>query len=1451
MKRNAENLASRTLQINVDGRWIDLTELEAAVCNNCPVEACVVLPREHNGAVELVAYVVPNSPYVPEHFGAQVKSKMPSGEVNCFCVPVAAIPLTETGEVDYEALIQLPVFEEGLLHRWSEALQTVMDIRQGSVVIDEQSPDLAPLHLSDLIPAWKPAASKASDVPSAAAQNPEKSATGFGPRTLALADGGPLVFPGDAPKTLTEAIVRTATEFPDKGIIYVKSNGEEVFQSFPALLREARCILAGLRARGLKAGARVILQVQSLSDHFSSFWACVLGGITPVTVAVAPSYADRNSVVNKLYNVWKLLEQPVILANAQLIRPLVELQRFFPGEKFKVLSVDELKRNSPAEDIFASQPEDLVFFQLTSGSTGVPKCIQESHRSIIAHIHGSGQFNGYSPNDVCLNWLPVDHVVPTLTFHLKDVYLGCQEIQAETSVLLSDPLRWLDLLEAHRVTHTWSPNFGFKLVSDRLASVDNRKWDLSSVKFFMNAGEQVTLPVVREFLDRVAPFGVSPRAMQPAFGMAEVCTCMTYQNDFAIETGVHRFLKSSLGGLLHPANAQDASVITFVDLGPPMPGVQIRITDAQNQVLPEGMIGRFQISGDVVTRGYLNNDEANREAFVGDGWFNSGDLGFILSGRLTLTGREKEMIIVRGANFYCYEIEDVVNSIPGVEPTFTGSCAVSDPATGTEGLAIFFVPQKTNTDERISLIHRIRTAVAGNLGISPSLIIPLRRSDFPKTTSGKIQRNQLKKSLAAGHYDSILKEIDIALGNSNTLPDWFYRKVWRRKEIKFHRTPELLGGSVIFLDPLGLGERLCAKLMGSEQPCVRVDRGAEFAKLNSQSYRIDPTNPEHYRLLLTSIAEDGIRVEQVLHLCNYREFSSAWGEFDHVERSLDHGLFSLLFLVQALCVQSEAARPSRLLVVSSNSQHTRAADPVDCTRSMVSGLLKTVPQETPWLTYGHVDLPGENIEQEADLVLAEMQSPQGDREAAWRDGCRWIPRLQKVDFRNGTRYPLPFEPGGFYLLTGGLGGVGFRVAKYLLQNCQARLLILGRTPLPDRKTWAEHLVKADVVAERILAYQELERCGEIAYEAVDICDFAAVRAAAEKAGTRFQSELAGVIQLAGLYHERLLSEESKESFAAVLRPKVLGSLALNSLLSNRPGALFLSFSSVNGFLGGFSVGAYSAANAFLDAFADYQREALAMRSQSLSWSLWDETGMSRNFAMKELARTRGYYSILREQGISSFLAALHQDCAQLLIGLDASKHSIRRHLENGSCGLQELSAYFVSENGAASTRKLEALSVEDRYGTPTRCKTRPLETMPLTPAGEIDRQQLSMRTHRGKTGSEPPRTAVEEALAAIWAEALRVDRVSRNDNFFDLGGHSLSAAQIAFNIRQIFKVDFPLQAFFQAPVLRAQAQQLEERVFEQANASELEELIHEIDGIPETDRNWDVDRNAGRDCPAS
>ena len=201
--------------------------------------------------------------------------------------------------------------------------------------------------------------------------------------------------------------------------------------------------------------------------------------MVPVTVAVAPTYQDTNAVVTKLYNTWELLEHPPVVTSAHLVEALEGLESVIGMKGIRVLDVESLKHPTASEDIYDAKPEDRVFFQLTSGSTGVPKCIQETHRGIIAHAHGSAQFNQYTHEDSTLNWLAADHVVPILTCHLKDVFLGMNEYQVKTQYVLGDPLNWLRLMDKYRVTTTWSPNFGFKLISESLVGQDEVDLDLS------------------------------------------------------------------------------------------------------------------------------------------------------------------------------------------------------------------------------------------------------------------------------------------------------------------------------------------------------------------------------------------------------------------------------------------------------------------------------------------------------------------------------------------------------------------------------------------------------------------------------------------------------------------------------------------------------------------------------------------------------------------------------------------------------------------------------------------------------------------------------------------------------------------------------------------------------------------------------------------------------------
>jgi acyl carrier protein len=185
-------------------------------------------------------------------------------------------------------------------------------------------------------------------------------------------------------------------------------------------------------------------------------------------------------------------------------------------------------------------------------------------------------------------------------------------------------------------------------------------------------------------------------------------------------------------------------------------------------LVPEGFIGRIQARRDVPPRYYPDQSISPGIPGSEEGWFDTGDRGFLLRGCLTVAGRDKEMIIVRGHNVFCHEIEELVNQVPGVERTFVGACAVDDPETGTEGFAVFFVP--TTAEERIGPAGAIKAKVTAALGITPTWVIPLAKEMFPKTTSGKVQRTLLRKGLEAGEYDELIQEVPRAEG-PQTLPE--------------------------------------------------------------------------------------------------------------------------------------------------------------------------------------------------------------------------------------------------------------------------------------------------------------------------------------------------------------------------------------------------------------------------------------------------------------------------------------------------------------------------------------------------------------------------------------------------------------------------------------------------------------------------------------------------------
>ncbi|MEA5536923.1 AMP-binding protein [Crocosphaera sp. XPORK-15E] len=620
------------------------------------VEDCYLLMRDS----QLIAYIVYTGNWNSEKLSTDLQEKLPNHLLPSSYIPISCIPLTETGHVDENALRNIEIIDHNLVEYSEKEIKALPEIDKVAVLVTEKKKKILPLHLSELLQKKEQKKIDQHDI-----INEQKIDEVVNSPTskLAISHGKTLVESALQPQILGEVLHQQATQNQQKGITYIKSNGDEIFQSYKQLWDEAQRIHTGLKNNGLQVQDKVIFQLSETNDLISAFWGCILGGYIPVILAIPPTYENANNDVNKICQVWELLDKPLIITNKFHQEEVKILDKWLSNQTINITSIEQLTSYSPQETYHISQPNDIAFFSLTSGSTGMSKCIPLTHKNLLSRGRGTndlcGYSNGYGKDDIILNWLPFDHIGSISDWHIRCVDLGCQIIYVQTQYILGRPLNWLDLINQYRITNSWSPNFAYNLINEWLKKEPDQAWDFSCVKSLLTAGEAISDKAVEEFIKKLhQQYRLNKTAVRPAFGMAEMGSGVTYYQP----TEEHPLLfhtvdKFSLNQTLKRVHPEHPNVTTFTDLGLPISGMSIRIVNKDNYLLPEDTIGHLQVKGDAVSSGYYKNPEANKKAFLKDGWFDTGDLGFIHDGHLVITGRSKESIIINGVNYYSHEIE--------------------------------------------------------------------------------------------------------------------------------------------------------------------------------------------------------------------------------------------------------------------------------------------------------------------------------------------------------------------------------------------------------------------------------------------------------------------------------------------------------------------------------------------------------------------------------------------------------------------------------------------------------------------------------------------------------------------------------------------------------------------------------------------------------------------------
>jgi len=1229
-----------------------------ALVNDPAVEEYFVLERKtQHGEVEQVAYIVTTEPHRFEQAQLRLQA-LSEGQIAWF-VAVAYLPLNDDGTVDESALAHVPVLSEESAAECAGRIATLPNIERVACISGYWPDSPKYIHVGKLL---------RNQIPNAAlphAETPLPSARGNEPAPAAICHGQPLPQRDGAAQVLQQVLCSAEAGTP---IIYVDSDGNERAESYGSLLTEARRILGGLRHEGLKPGDKVVFQLERNDDILPAFWGCLLGGFEPVIVPVPLSYDIESRAVEQLQQIWNLFDQPLIFTNnsrSTSIRTSSQAPCFADA---RWVAIEALRDNPADMHIHSAAPDDIAFYTLSSGSTGIPKAVALTHRNLLARARGTNILCRHTADDVIFNWLPFDHIGSISEWHLRYLDLGCKLVYAPKEYILARPLRWLELMHRHRACHSWSPNFAYALVTNALNSEPQQDWDLSCVKTLLIAGEAITRTTTREFLESLACYGLQPSTLLAAFGMAEVCSGVTYHQPATGQSlGFHHIDRNSLSGAIRRVDPDDELCVSFASLGPVIPGVSMRIADDEQRVLPEETIGRLQLKGDVLTPGYYHNPEANK-VFLADGWFDTGDAGFISGGELVLTGRAGAGIIINGANFYNNEIEAVVEQIAGIAASFTAACAVRQE--GSEGLklAVFFHAAYENNDAvLLKLLKTIQSQLTKRLGIKADYLIPLDRDSIPKTGIGKIQHKKLIEQFQQGAFQEILEHLDLLTANEQTLPDRFHKKIWRRKElVHIPRVDD--GACVIFLDRLGLGLQVASELGTAGIQCILVKPGESFAQLGAMELSIRPNEPQHYHQLVEWLKASDIRLGSVLHLFSY----------DTEQKEAD----SVLLLAQALSALDPDA-PLRLLAVSGH-QHEGIAS----AKAALPGLLHTIEQDQPRLRCLHLDCPADTPSAYAPAIVSELLGMSVDREIAYRGQQRWVAGLQQIDVATVTKESpsvLPFQHQAVYVINGGLEGIGPQLAEYLLSRFNSRLILLGETPLQSQAA-------ADDKDARPAHYQRLRQLsGECVYLAVAALNQEELQQALSATLAQWDNKLDGVIHLAAALPEHPLLEETQDPKSA---PELIGANALYRILEQFQGKFFVSLSSTSGFL--------SAPGQCSPATGTASREALATsplggpRFYSIGLSDWDSLGTASALD----AQTPVGSSVRRS--INAILVALQLDEEQVLIGLDGDSPAVRAQTHIGPPQLGKTAVYFTARQLMTPAR-LNPEPLTDRYGSIVPC----------------------------------------------------------------------------------------------------------------------------------------------------
>ena len=562
--------------------------------------------------------------------------------------------------------------------------------------------------------------------------------------------------------TIPERLRSLYLHTPERLAVRLQFTGrEDLTLTYRQLLRGASAYARTLEREAIRPGEVIVLILQHGEDLVYSFWGAILHGAVP---AIMPFLTEKLSPERYRADLTALISvtKPAAIITYPEFAAEVRAALRAGDSVRSVLVTDQME---PQADIdfaslegFQRSPDDIVLLQHSSGTTGLQKGVALSHRSVFNQLNAYSRSLSLSQEDVIVSWLPLYHDMGLIAGFLMPILSGIPLVLISPFDWVRAPYKLFQSISNQSGTLTWLPNFAYNFCAQKIRDRHIEGVDLSSLRAVINCSEPVRWESHAAFYERFKGYGLAPEALQTSYAMAENVFAVTQSRlgNLPVVEEIDREAFMSERVANDPLDGHPS--MKMMSSGQPLENVKVNVLDENGNGVPERVIGELALHSDCMLTGYFNRPDLTEKAFR-DGWYLTGDYGYISNGEVFVSGRKKDMIIVGGKNIYPQDLESLTYEVPGVHPGRSVAFGMFDETQGTEEVVVIAESASDDPEEQQKIADAIRLHVTKNSAIALRHVKVVGPKWILKTSSGKTARTANK--------EKFLRELEMGEDNES------------------------------------------------------------------------------------------------------------------------------------------------------------------------------------------------------------------------------------------------------------------------------------------------------------------------------------------------------------------------------------------------------------------------------------------------------------------------------------------------------------------------------------------------------------------------------------------------------------------------------------------------------------------------------------------------------------